>query len=413
MTTHRLHFCFCRFCSAMLIENRTHGASIVVVQMSDQNVGKINGVNSSLQLLQSNALADESFPDKPLPAFPTNLAIAANLTRQIVPGILLSRKLDPPSKSAFAIQSRRGLLSQCLVRSMMVVASQPESGSMLLATRSVCGRGSGFSLHDSMKLFVRTVVLGMGRSGEFHAYSQSDPPRAQARQARRPGGSEGATVVDSYHFGPGTLAKKPDKDCFYSHPSLIGQQASEQCVAAEQISHRQWLHPFSVPDPKPTFEIDGPHLVGSSSQRQLRISFYTSFAWTSPDRPRQPHALHPTGNRPRRRRAPSLLHKPSLQLFGSPTRMLVVRQPNPLDPLAPQTEWHSPRTARPVLQATASFLQKTRFPLVSCFAADTKNPTPLTDGLFASEQNCNQSQSLPNNRMIVPRHNRRKPTVLC
>ena len=134
MPTHRLHFLFFGFGLTVPTKDWAHCAEIVFVQVSDQEVGEVNGINSSTQLPQCNALLHESFSYESLSAFPANLSIAPYLAHVVVPRVFVPPKCSGKTSSTFPIEPDRSFLSQRLVRTKVVVATQPDCGAMLLPT---------------------------------------------------------------------------------------------------------------------------------------------------------------------------------------------------------------------------------------------------------------------------------------
>jgi hypothetical protein len=324
MPTHWLHFWFFGFGSTVPIKSRTHCTEIVFVEVPNEDVGEVYGMNASAQLLQCNALLHKSFSNESPSPFPANFSVASDLAHLVVLWILGQRKCIGKTSPTFAIEPNRSFLSQRLVRTEVVVATQPEGGPMLLPTTGLRRKMSSLFFHHTMKLFVRTVVLGTGWTRQLYPYPQPNPPCTQTRKPSRPRRSKRSTVVDPNGFWHALFAKKLCKRCFYSHPALIGQQANQEAVTAEQIPHCQRFDSVSVASSKPPFEIHGPYMVGPSRNRQFGIYPHTRFARSLPPRLRHPHPLHPPRNRPLGWSAPSVLHKPALYLFWPPRRILLV-----------------------------------------------------------------------------------------
>ena len=65
----------------------------------------------------------------------------------------------------------------------MIVGMQPALKAPLLSPQVGRSRLGGFSLEVSMHAFVRTVVLGMPRTGKLNGDPLLDPPDAQPGEA--------------------------------------------------------------------------------------------------------------------------------------------------------------------------------------------------------------------------------------
>src|SRR5690349_6389076 len=126
MTTHRLHFLFFGFVTAVPVEGRTHRASVLVMQMANQQTGVVNSVDTAAQLLQAHALFDEGFADKSFATPPANLPIAADLSHLVARRVLEGRQCGRKAPPALAIKLGWCFLPQRLVRSQVVVAVKPD-----------------------------------------------------------------------------------------------------------------------------------------------------------------------------------------------------------------------------------------------------------------------------------------------
>src|SRR6516164_2355159 len=130
MTRHGLHFWFLLSAPSMLIEDWTHGSLIVLVEMPDQQVRKLNRMNTEFEFAESNLLTDESFTDKTFAPGPADLTITAYPTDFKPRTIADVRQARRKPTSAFAISFARRGLSQCFVRTDLVVTPQPASTAM-------------------------------------------------------------------------------------------------------------------------------------------------------------------------------------------------------------------------------------------------------------------------------------------
>ena len=412
MTTHRLHFQFLRGAAAMLIKNWAHCTDVLQVQMSDQQIGKSDSVNTRLEWFEPDELTNEGFADKALASSPSDFPVAAYpanlITRSIMYFGQARRELSP----AFAVPFGRQGLSQCFVRTFVIVAPQPTCAAVLLAAPCVSSGLGGFSFQDPMKLFVRSILLWTGRPDQFDADAQPDPPGAQLRKPCRALRGKGTAIVDPNDLRQASSSKKSCKNRFDRRQVLRGQQLHQQTITTEQIAHCQRLAPLAIACAKPALEIDRPDMVGPARRCQCRIKANPSFARASTLGMAQFQAPEPAANGSFAGRQPASSLKMRPHFLRPPRGVLSADLTNPFDPNPFQLTRALSRTSAAILQGPPSLGQKTSLPLVRGFATDAKNPTAPFDRLFVSEQHLHQTPPLPNYRWNFPRHSRRKTPLL-
>jgi hypothetical protein len=396
----------------VFVECRSHRTSIPLMKMANQQVAKIHGPYSGSYWAQAHALTHEGFAHKTLPPCPTDFSIASDPTHRIARSVFNLRQHPGEATTAPAIYLAWLPLPQRFVWTMLIVIAQPDGGAVLLAAPRPGCRPRSLPLQHSMKLLVGSIVLGTARTRQLHPYTQTNPPRAQARQPARTSGGEGPTIVHSNHLRQTSLAEKPRK-CGLHRPKLLGRQESrQQSVTAEQVPHRQWLASLALASTKPTFEIHRPDLIGLARHAQARMPTDTSLARATAWPWRQLQALQPSADRPHAGNSPAASLKLSPYLLGTPVAMLLATTPDPLDPATLQPTRHSPRSSRPVSQRAASAFQKAVSPLVDRLAADTPQTTANPNRLLVPEQSPHQTPPLPNYIRDLPRHDRSRPLLL-
>ena len=184
MTTHRLHFSFFEGASGMLIYCWPHRSNIPVVKVADQQLCKIDRMDSRADASQSDPLTDEGLSDESSATTPPNFSIASDTAHYITAAILQLRQGLWKSPGTFSINLAGGHLSQGLVRTHSIVASQPQGRAMLLTSSRPSGRSGRVSFHDPMKLLVRSVVLRTPWPAPLQINPQHQPPRRQPAQAQ-------------------------------------------------------------------------------------------------------------------------------------------------------------------------------------------------------------------------------------
>src|SRR5581483_9076564 len=115
VTAHGLHFWFHRGHRASLINGWAHGSGIVIVEMSDQERPKIDGLHVRFDGLETNALSDECFANKSFSTLPFDLAVAADLTLRPGCRITQNRSVFEQAPQTLAIPASGHLLSQRLM----------------------------------------------------------------------------------------------------------------------------------------------------------------------------------------------------------------------------------------------------------------------------------------------------------
>src|ERR1017187_6080894 len=121
VTTHGLHFSFPMTSPPMPIHHWAHRSGICVVQMTDQQMNEIHAPHPTTQSLQPDRLANERLPNESPPAFPSNFAVASNLSHRPVDRILYGRQGLRITPSTLPIKLHGRTLFQRLVRPLLVV----------------------------------------------------------------------------------------------------------------------------------------------------------------------------------------------------------------------------------------------------------------------------------------------------
>ena len=397
---------------AMRIECWSHRSDISLVQVTDQQFCKINRVNSWANASQSDPLTNEGLSDESPATAPPNFSVASDAPHHTTAAIVYLRQGFWKSPWTFSIQLAGCHLSQGLVGTHLIVALQPDCRAMLLpSSRPSCGSGR-FSLQDPMKLFVRSIVLRTTGPCKFHSYTQPHPPGTQTRKACGAFGCKRTSVVDPNHFRQSLTLEKSSKDGLDGLPMLADQYSSQQTVTTVQIPNGQRFATLSIASAEPTFEVHCPNVIGSPRYRQDRMLPHAGLA-RSPWHPTsKAQSLEPASNGSCARGTQLLLLKPRTDFLGSPIRMFFAHVADTLDPLVCHSCRHSLWASGSVLQCPTSALSKARLPFVSRFAADAQKTAYLKQGLFVPEQCLDQAPPLPNNRLNLPRHARRKPPLL-
>src|SRR3954467_1243547 len=127
---------------------------------------EVNGVDFPADGFKTDALSDESFSDKARASSPADLPITPNPANLVTGRVVPFWQTAGKRRRAFPVPLRGCFLSQSLVRTKLVVTSQPEGGPMLLAPPRLGRRPGGFPLQDAMKLFVRSIILRSSWPGE-------------------------------------------------------------------------------------------------------------------------------------------------------------------------------------------------------------------------------------------------------
>jgi hypothetical protein len=396
----------------MLINCWPHRSYVPVVKVTDQQSCKIDRMDFRTDASQSDHLTDEGLSDESPATTPPNFSIASDTTFHTTTAILHLRQGLWKSPWTFPIHRAGRHLSQGLVRTHSIVASQPQGRAMLLTSSRPSGWAGGFSFHDPMKLLVRSIVLRTPGPRKFHSYPQPYPPGTQTRKTRRPSGSKRTSIVHPNHFRQSPLLKKCSKDGLDRLPMLTDQHSSQQAITTVQIPDGQRFATLSIAGTKPTLEVYCPNVIGPPRPRQPCMLTHAGFA-RSPWQPAsQTQSLEPTANGSCAGRSQRLPLKLSVDFLGSPIRMLFAHLPYALDPLVCHSCWHSSWPSGPVLQCSTTALSKARLPFVSCLATDAEKTAYLKQGLFLPEQSLYQTQPLPNYRSNLPRHAAEKPLLL-
>src|SRR5580698_711468 len=382
--------------SNMFINSRPHRADILLMQVTDQQVSEADGIDIGFELAQTNGLSHERFTDESFASSPANFTIAADLPDVISCSIPQRRQTRRELAWTPSIALSRRLLSQSFMGTLTVVLPKPAGATMLLTSPSSCCRLGRFGFEHPVKLLMRTVVLRLGWPDKLHPNVQASPPRAQLRKPGRPTRGKGAAIVHADHLRQTMLLKKPRKNSLGWGHLLAGQDGGQQTITAERVPHRQGFTTLAITRPKPTFEICGPYVVGPARQSQPRMANHTGSAWTATAAMDQLQPTQPAPSGPDRRGMPPSPLKPCPQLLGSPRGMLLPQPPDPFNPFAFQPPRHALWTSALWPQASGSFRQKSRPPLIGGLATDAKNPAPTLNRLFVPEQRLDHAPPLPN-----------------
>src|SRR5262249_73089 len=159
-------------------------------------------------------------------------------------------------------------------------------------------------------------------------------PGTQTRKPRWARRSERAPVVHADNRRVTVASEQPHKDSPHRLPSLIGQQADAQQIAAVLVAHGQRFHPLPILCSKPAFEIHRPYLVAATGLRQLSTAYVRPTPRTPTNTATEFHLLEPSTNRPHRRNTlPSVLPGQSSPQFPTPpTAMSSTQLPKTFQP---------------------------------------------------------------------------------
>src|SRR5437667_9247039 len=208
-STHRLHFLTGVLGQA--IAGWTKAPRIGAVHFSNQMRTEVNSINAGLRKFESNGLSNKGPTDKAQSSLPFDRAARAHLTQQIGLRILPGQQSLGISSPTLPVKIHRGLLSQCLVRSLLIVVTHPASSSALLRGR-VGGRWlRGFGFEHAMHLLVARVVARSGWTREFDSNAQAQPPHRQPTQPQWSFPTEGCSIVYAHDSRQTVLAKQPHK----------------------------------------------------------------------------------------------------------------------------------------------------------------------------------------------------------
>ena len=149
-----------------------------VVQITEQDVVKINPPLVFVQPAEGDLMADKSFADEPEAALPFDLAIAAYAAHRPVGGITGRLRLASLA-AAGPINLGRWLLVQGFMRPLFIVLAQPPAGAFGLLHRVGRGWPGGGGLEFPVPLFMSAIIFRMPGTIELNFNAQGDPPGAQ------------------------------------------------------------------------------------------------------------------------------------------------------------------------------------------------------------------------------------------
>jgi hypothetical protein len=375
-----------------------HALCVRVPELANQQASKTNGISSFVLQPQADRISDQCFADKPFAPTPFDLPVAPH-TAYLPPARIFQDDLPELRRPLRTVNLCWHPLSQSFVWSNLVVNSHPSVGAPLLSSWMSGSRLCRLGLEDPMHLFVPTVLLWMSRSDKFHADSQCRPPRAQARKPKRPGRSEGRTIVHPNDFGVTIVSKQSKKNAFYHHPMRMLEQADGQQVTTEKIPHGQRIYWLPIAGPKPALEIHSPNLIAPASRRQRPWLEFRAPSATSAPTPTQFHHLQPLADRPSRWHTLSgkFLAQSSRKLATAPTPMPAPQPPNAHQPFGRNLSWRALWASRPIPKAAKPLSLETLLPFVASLATDPKQPTQLRHVLLGLERQLHKMQP-PNYR---------------
>jgi hypothetical protein len=384
---------------------RPHALCVRVPKLANQQASKTNDISSSVLQLQADRISDECLADKPFAPTPFDLPVAPH-TAYLPPTRIFQDDLPELRRLLRTVNLCWHPLSQSFVWSNLVVNSNPSVGAPLLSSRMSRSRLCRLGLEDPMHLLVSAVLFWMPWSDKFHADSQRRPPRAQARKPKRPGRSEGRTIVHPDDFGVTIVSKQSKKNAFDHHPMRMLEQANGQQVTTEKIPHGQRIHWLPIAGSKPAFEIHSPNLVASASHRQRTWLELRTPPATSVPTPAQFHHLQPLADRPSRWHTLSgkFLAQSSRKLATAPTPIPSPRPPNAHQPFGRNLSWRALWASGPIPKAAKPLSLETLLPFVASLATDPKQPTQLRHVLLGLQSQLHKMQPPNYRRHFLERH---------
>jgi hypothetical protein len=117
------------------------------------------------------------------------------------------------------------MVREGFVRTQGIVFLPPTIKPALLGAR-ISSRGrSGFVFEDTVHLFMGAIVLGFGAPGKLNAYSQTNPPHAEAAQIERAYSGKGSAVVDPDDTRQSAGFEDRSHDPAHTSIALLGHDA--------------------------------------------------------------------------------------------------------------------------------------------------------------------------------------------
>src|SRR6266850_4680325 len=165
------------------------------MDVAELDIGIAHQPVATFGFADANRFADQRLADKDQLTGPFDLAVAAHpADRDIAAIARLVNPLRVGPRRGLVDRSRR-LLSQRLVRSLVVVNRTKLLEALLLRRQAVGGRRGGLLLERAMHPLVPPVLLRLAGNDPLGPDAQLDPPHRQPRQTAHPGRGKRRTVV--------------------------------------------------------------------------------------------------------------------------------------------------------------------------------------------------------------------------
>jgi hypothetical protein len=174
---------------------------------------------------------------------------------------------------------------------------------------------------------------------------------------------------------------------------VMVKQSDAQQVATEQIAHSQWIDPLPISRAKPTFEIDGPNVVGSGGDRQWRSDQLWSPTCARTTAAYKSQSPQPLGNGSHLWQvgARMLSAQMSINLLCAPTRTALPHLADFFEPATGSPPWRAVRTSRAIRQSGATLRSKTSQPLETRLPTDTELAAELSNRVDTTPRRLNKA----------------------
>src|SRR5215471_128895 len=232
------------------------------MDVAELDIGVAHQPVASFGLDHANRFADQRLADKDQFAGPFDLAVAAHPADRDIATVARIREPVRVRPRRGLVGRSRCLLSQSLMRPLVVVENTELVETLLLRRYAVGRRHRGLLLEGAVNPLVTAILLWLAGNDPLRPDAELEPPYRQPRQAARSGRGKRRTVVRTDRQRQPMLAEcrledRPHMLVVGAHHCLTAQQ-----VTAVRIAQGERIAAPPVAGAKPPLEIGAPHVIG-------------------------------------------------------------------------------------------------------------------------------------------------------
>jgi hypothetical protein len=198
---------------------------------------------------------------------PADAAVAAHFPQLEVAWVLerLDRAAVRPGRGA--IERRRGLHAETLVRALGVELLAEGVEAALLGALIGPGRPSGGGLERPMHALVSGILLRVAGLDELGVNAAPEEPHAELGEPGQRAAGKRRAIVGADPLGQAVVLEEPGEHRTHEHPCRLQEPLTAEQVAAEVVGHGERVAVAAIAGAEVALEVDRPERIGRAGNR--------------------------------------------------------------------------------------------------------------------------------------------------